>query len=91
MKIVVDIDDTLMKTDKEYNLLKTNKKLVDKINDLYYNGHTIVVWTGRHWDKLQFTIDQLIKIGVRYDTLLMAKPAADIYIDDKAIQPQDFI
>ena len=90
MKYVVDIDDTLIKTDENYNLLKINRKLVDKINDLYYNGHTIVIWTGRHWDKLRHTIDQLEEIGVRYNTLLMAKPTADIYIDDKAMTPQQF-
>ena len=90
MKIVVDIDGTLIDTDINYQIIKINRKLVAKINEFWYNGNQIVIWTGRHWDKLQFTIEQLKEIGVRYDTLVMAKPTADLYIDDKAITPQDF-
>jgi len=95
MKYVIDIDDTILfttiKENGKYDLLSWNKKMVDKINKLYYCGHTVVLWTGRHWDKLMLTKKQLLKIGVRYHTLVMAKPTADIYIDDKAMRPEEFI
>lgn len=94
MKYIFDIDDTILftsyKDNKKYDLLDYDKKMVEKINKLYYNGHQVILWTGRHWDKLQETKNQIDLIGVRYHTLLMGKPAADYYIDDKALRPQEF-
>lgn len=90
MRYVFDIDNTILFTDKSYNIQSVNKKLIKKINALYKKGHTIIIWTGRHWDKLQLTVEQLETSGLNYTTLLMAKPAADFYIDDKSMKPEEF-
>lgn len=94
MKYVIDIDDTILYSqideNGQYELIGYNKKIVAKINKLYYSGHTIVLWTGRHWNHLTLTKKQLMKIGVRYTTLVMAKPTADFYVDDKALRPDEF-
>ena len=90
MRYVFDFDGTIVNTDLEYNILSVDKKMVEKINNLYYKGHTVIIWTGRHWDKLDLTKKQLEKIGVGFHTLLMAKPTADYYIDDRAMDPEKF-
>jgi len=90
-----DIDDTILfsECDKngEYKLLCHNTELVKKINELYNNGDTIILHTGRHWNHLRITIDQLQKVGVKYHTVVPGKPFADLYIDDKGITPQKFL
>ena len=62
---------------------------IDIINELYEQGHTIVLFTARgtesgiDWKVL--TWDQMRVWGVKYHELLFGKPAADYYIDDKLI------
>ena len=90
MRLVFDIDDTILFCDKEYKIKYCDHKMVGSINELHSKGHIIIIWTGRHWDKLQHTENQLKEIGLKYNTLLMAKPTADYYIDDKSIKPGEF-
>lgn len=97
MKICIDIDGTILytlyhpKRKIPYTVLSHNQKMVDKINDLYEKGNQIILHTARHWDKLDLTISQLKDINVKYTTLVMGKPVADFYVDDKAILPDDFV
>tara|TARA_R110000851_G_scaffold71917_1_gene159736 strand:+ start:342 stop:650 length:309 start_codon:yes stop_codon:yes gene_type:complete len=87
----VDIDDTIcMYPDKrEYHLAVPDQKRIDKINDLYRHGNTIVYWTARgstsglDWHDL--TKMQLIKWGALHHDLILGKPHYDVFIDDKAI------
>lgn len=94
MTYIVDLDNTLLFTiinnNYEYEVLEPNYKLIKKINDLYDSGNTIIIWTGRHWNHLQMTKKQIEDNNIKYTTLLMGKPYADIYIDDKSIKPEDF-
>ena len=89
MKIGVDIDQTLIYTNSSYSILGLNKKLIDRVNELYENGHTIIIMTGRHWDKLQLTKYQLEEAGIKYTTLTMGIPPCDIYVNDKMILPDE--
>ncbi len=95
MRYVFDIDDTILystvKENGEYNLTGCNRPLIDKINRLYSAGDVIIIQTGRHWNHLELTIEQLKGAGVHYDTLLMGKPVADFYVDDKAMRPEEFL
>ena len=91
MKYCVDIDGTLLYTDSEYRVDAENTKLIRKINELHSSGHTITIQTGRHWDKLLMTIEQLKLCGLKYHTLTMGKPTADVYIDDRSVRPDEFI
>ena len=93
MKYVIDIDDTILYSelkDGHYILKGHNKKVVEKINKLYQDNE-IIIHTGRHWNKLIETQKQLDEVGVKYNTLVMGKPCADYYIDDKSIRPDEFI
>jgi len=85
MRLVIDIDGTIC-SDTRGNY-KEAKPFTDKImmlNDLFTDGHLIVLHTGRHWDNLLLTYNQLAFWGVKYHSLVMGKPPADFLADDKA-------
>lgn len=85
-----DIDETIFRTDVGYNVRSANESLIKKLNELYESGNTIIIQTGRHWNHLLMTIRQLSDHGIKYHSLVMGKPVADIYIDDKAVRPDEF-
>lgn len=96
MRFVFDIDGTIFfsKVDRKgkYKIIDINKDLVKIINALYNSGkHEVILHTGRHWNHLATTIKQLRKHCVKYHTIVMGKPVADYYVDDKAIKPEEFL
>jgi len=94
MTYCFDIDDTILFSDfdgESYYLRTANRKLVDKINRLYDNENEIIIYTGRHWKHLLLTIKQLKEISLKYHTLILGKPVADFYVDDKAMTPKEFL
>lgn len=66
--------------------------MIASVNQLYDAGHEIVLFTARGsatgFDWQTVTQQQLQSWGVRYDRLLFGKPAADFYVDDKAMLPE---
>ena len=92
---VVDIDGVICSnTYGKYNKAKPYKKIIKKINKMYYNHNTIVYFTARgsttgiNWTKL--TKKQLKEWGCKYHKLIMGKPEGNFYIDDRAINSKDF-
>ena len=95
MKIFVDIDDTICYYENndikkmEYNKAIPYKNRINKINNLYNEGHKIIYWTARGsvTQKLWFNItyEQLKKWGCKFHELKMGKPYYDLFIDDKNI------
>lgn len=91
MIIYVDIDDTICHVDEKMDYAKACPILnnIKKVNKLYDDGHTIIMWTARgtltqqNWFKI--TYNQLTSWGVNFHELRMGKPAYDILIDDKAL------
>ncbi len=90
-----DIDGTICTdTDGDYASAKPFKSRIDHVNALYAAGHSISFFTARgsttgiDWRAL--TEEQLAEWGVRYHTLIMGKPHADLFIDDKAIRADDY-
>jgi hypothetical protein len=75
---------------------------IERINKLYDEGHIIKYFTARGMGTYQddaklasarwkdFTELQLRIWGCKYHYLIMGKPSADYYIDDKAINSDDF-
>ena len=71
------------------------QEAIKKINYLYDEGNKIIFMTARgsvsKRDWTQFTVDQLKSWGVKYHELIMnKKPHADFFIDDKAINAEDW-
>ena len=105
MKYVVDIDGTICDkptgifADADYEDSEPIQERIDKINQLYDEGHTIYFLTARGMGRSNnknpnlfedLTKKQLKKWGVKYHKLFMGKPAGDFYIDDKAIKDEEF-
>ena len=69
--------------------------MVEKINRLYDEGHTIKIYTARGQesgiDYEAFTIEQLQDWRVKYHYFYYGKPSADFYVDDKGINAADFL
>jgi uncharacterized HAD superfamily protein len=85
--LCIDIDGTICKTEfGNYSESTPYRDRIKIINEAYDRGHSIIYFTGRHWNSLRLTVDQLAKWGCKYHTLSMGKPPADLYIDDKAIE-----
>ena len=91
-----DIDNTICKTKgNKYHKSKPILRAIKTINDLYDNGHIIKIFTarymGRNKDMIQNKKEIFLKIkkqlekwGLKYNKLIISKPSADIYIDDKS-------
>lgn len=93
---IVDIDDTIFCNVEPGNYHASLPYLdrIAKINDLYDSGNTIIYWTARGAntgiDWKVFTTLQLNKAGCKYHELRFGKPHYDVWIDDKAINSEDY-
>lgn len=94
---VFDIDGTLVtNTFGNYETAKPIKEAVQKLNQLYDDGHTILLMTARgatsKKDYTDFTKRQMEEFGIKFHQLIMnQKPNADFFIDDKAINARDWL
>ena len=93
----VDLDNTLCTWEKngKYENAKPFPERINKINRLYEQGHTILIDTARgtlhkkDWHTV--TEKQLKDWGLKYHLLRTGvKLQADRYIDDRAINSEDF-
>ncbi len=86
----IDFDGTL--TDgKSYYDLVPNSKMVDKVRTLYYEGNIIIIWSARLWESANIIAGWCITNNVPFHGLMLGKGGTDCYIDDKAINSNDFI
>ena len=104
IKLVFDIDDTICNNkNRDYENAIPFKDVIKKINKLHKQGAKITLYTSRGMVSCNGDIDKIIKKNkailekwleknkVEYDELIFGKPIADMYIDDKAINVNDFI
>jgi hypothetical protein len=86
-----DIDGVIAKLspNNNYNLAEPNTPIIDKVNKLFDNNNTIILFTARGTktgiDWSEVTTKQLKTWGVKYHELKFGKPAADYYVDDRLI------
>ena len=103
MVYVFDIDGTICENvDSDYENSTPLSTRIQKINQLYADGHTIIFQTARgmgrsgnsaayaHKMFYDITKKQLETWDVHYHSLFLGKPSADFYIDDKGIKDEDF-
>jgi hypothetical protein len=96
MIIYVDIDETICHTPKnrDYSESAPMMDRIQKVNELYDEGNTIVYWTARGTmtgiDWRDVTEKQFGKWGVKYHELILMKPHYDLFIDDKNINSETF-
>lgn len=103
MRYVFDFDGTITQDiEKELTQdVRINRDVVNKINQLHDAGHTIGVHTSRGMlsrngdlavieHDFRGLIETILqKNGVKYDSLVLGKPSADVYVDDLSIHPDD--
>ena len=93
MIIRVDIDNTICKTPgKDYKNAVPNHNRIERINNLYKSGHRIIYWTSRKSSSniRELTEKQLNDWGCLYHSLEMTKPDFDLFIDDNALNANDY-
>lgn len=95
MVIYVDIDNTICINSVELNYEQSIPITdnINKINELYDKGHTIIYWTARGTatgiDWSDITFKQLNHWNVKYHKVLFNKPNYDVFIDDKNLNTSD--
>jgi hypothetical protein len=78
----------------QYDLASPIQQTINIVNALFEKGHHIILFTARgsltgiDWRKT--TKAQMDAWGVKYHKLVFGKPAADYYVDDKALLLEQF-
>ena len=90
-----DLDGTLCSTTgSDYANSIPKRERIAKVNELTSDGHRVIIFTARGSssgiDWMEVTKKQLDDWGVHHHELILGKPAADYYIDDKAVKDEDF-
>ena len=97
MKIAIDLDNTLLKTNgRDYRNSTPIEEAIKKVNKLYSDGHHITIFTARgQSSRVDWTLTtkkQLEKFNIPYHDLIVGdKPSFDLLIDDKAVNAIDWI
>lgn len=104
-RIVFDIDDTICyNMNRDYENSIPFKFVIKKINMLHdILGFEIILYTARGMISCNGNLDKIInknkevlekwllKNNVHYDELIFGKPIADLYVDDKGMNLEEFI
>lgn len=102
MRYCFDIDGTICDTPNnekgkpDYPNAKPIPYMIDRVNQLYDEGNYIILMTARGRgsgiDQSEITKMQLSKWGLKYHELepMFHKPNADLFIDDKGINVEDW-
>tara|TARA_R100001163_G_C5065460_1_gene203418 strand:+ start:840 stop:1166 length:327 start_codon:yes stop_codon:yes gene_type:complete len=105
MHYVFDIDGTICShtsSSSSYEKAKPILERIDKINNLFKEGHRIIFHTARgmgtfkndplkaHDKYYWLTYNQLNEWGVKFHKLIMGKPSGDLYVDDKGVKDEEF-
>lgn len=75
----------------DYKNRTPNKEIIEQINGLYSVGHKIILHTARWGTDWKVTKHWLDRYNVHYHELILAKPKADYYIDDKMISMEELL
>ena len=92
---MVDIDGTICYTNgNNYESSEPRYDRIKRLNKLYDEGNEIHYWTargaksGKDWT--EFTKRQLGEWGVKSTSIRLGKPHYDKWIDDKAIDAEEY-
>ncbi len=102
LRICFDLDNTLVTyptVPGDYSTVKPIDKNINLLNYLKTQGHEIIIYTARRMqthnsnvgkvlkDIAMITLQSLEDLNIQYDEIIFGKPIADIYIDDRALNP----
>lgn len=88
MDLIIDLDGTICEERPAFErcLAAPLPGAIEAVNDLYFRGNRITIYTARGWGELKATEEWLKKNNVQYHNLIMGKPIGQVWIDDRAIQ-----
>ncbi|REA00237.1 capsular biosynthesis protein [Haloferax sp. Atlit-6N] len=92
-RVLVDFDNTLTEGDVAYwegERPDPDDDVVDAVNECYFAGCTVIIWTARPWSEAARLAAHLTEWGVRWHGLRCDKGSGDVYVDDKALRPDTF-
>lgn len=102
MRICFDLDNTLVtypQVPGDYSTVKPNVPMIELARSLKEQGNTIIIHTARRMQTHSHNVGAVIRdiglttfktledFGIPYDELIFGKPIADMYIDDRTINP----
>ena len=92
---IIDIDGTLtIEADGYGDEIYANRspkwEMISDVRHLYQAGHRIILWTARFFPDKQITENWLKEHNVPYHELHLGKPQYCVWIDDKAVHPDNF-
>lgn len=102
MRICFDLDNTIVTypcIPGDYTTVKPIYTIINLIKKLKNDGHTIIIHTARRMkthnhnqgavlaDIGEITFKTLREFEIPFDEIIFGKPIADIYIDDRSINP----
>lgn len=102
MRICFDLDNTLVTyptVPNDYSTVKPIDNMIQLLKQMSKEGHTIIIHTARRMKTHAHNIGSVIKdigmvtfktleeFGIPYDEIIFGKPIADIYIDDRSVNP----
>lgn len=83
---VIDFDGTICFKDNKPNTL-----LINKINELFEKGNTILINSASSWQKYWVITTWLSKHQVQHHDLILGRPWGDYYVDDKMLSLKEFV
>lgn len=92
--IAVDFDNTLTKDNVRYwdgEDPEPDWDVIEAVRELYHNHAHIVIWTARPWSEANSIEAHLTEWGVKHHGIMCEKGSASVYIDDKAVRPDEAV
>lgn len=101
--IVCDVDDTILfTTNRDYDNSVPNEPVCNKLREANEKGWKIILYTARGMGRSGGNIDLVAnevfgeierfcwKFNIPFNEIQVGKPWARLYVDDKAIRPEEF-
>lgn len=93
LRYVFDLDGTICEERPvfEKSMAKPSYDVIKSINALHDNGRFIIIYTARGWPEYAMTERWLKDQNIKYDLLMCGKPVYDVWVDDRAININDYL
>lgn len=103
-KLVIDLDGTIctQQSSETYHLAQPIREVIWKVNKLWQEGWDVLIYTARGMNTCLGNVPEiehryrlmtekwLLDNRVCYTQLKFGKPPGDVYVDDKALRPDEF-
>lgn len=85
MLVLVDYDDTILRNGS------IDRDMIEYLTGIQRDGGKVVLWSVRTGERLEEAVSLCKSYGLEFDDIAMWKHVADMYIDDKAVRPEEVV